>query len=175
MNLKIDLNRENESNFSQVSKFESNILAIKLLKEIEASTELPSLEQIEILKNYVGWGGISNAFPNSKKEFINPAWQERNNELKSILTEEEYKTANESILDAFFTSKTIINAMWKAVDRLGIKGGIAIEPSCGTGRFIYENDNADNFKFVAIEKDSITARLAKYLTKDKAYVFLEHP
>ncbi|AMW80568.1 hypothetical protein AMD27_16760 (plasmid) [Acinetobacter sp. TGL-Y2] len=171
MNLNIDFNRENENRFSQVSKFESNILAIKLLKEIEVSNELPSIEQIEILKSYVGWGGISSAFPNSKKEFINPAWQERNKELKSILTEEEYKTANESILDAFFTPKTIINAMWKAVDRLGVKGGIAIEPSCGTGRFIYENDNADNFKFVAIEKDSITARLAKYLTKDKAYVF----
>lgn len=171
MNCEAVLSINTPSTFSQVENYNKNVQAIRLLKALEQSKLSPSLSDLEVLKNYVGWGGIINVFSNSKGEFINAAWAERNAELKQLLTEDEYKKANASITDAFYTPNMIIQTMWQAVRRLGVQGGIALEPSCGTGRFIYENQNADQFKFIGVENDSITARIAKLINHDHAYIF----
>lgn len=171
MTLDVVLDQKISVKFNQADQYNNNIKAIQTLKSIESTKETPTLVDIEILKGYVGWGGLSSVFPNSNNDFLNNAWKARNDELKALLTHEEYLKANASITDAFYTPNMIIQAMWQAVDRLGVKGGVALEPSCGTGRFIYENQNASNFKFIGVEIDSLTARIAKLINNEHAYIF----
>lgn len=171
MTLEAVIDHQAPVKFSQAENYNKNIQAIQVLKNIEQFNATPTPSEIEILKGYVGWGGLSNVFPNSKNEFLNSAWQARNEQIKSLLTADEYLKANASITDAFYTPNMIIQAMWQAVDRLGVTGGVALEPSCGTGRFIYENQKSENFKFIGVEIDSLTARIAKLINQDKAYIF----
>lgn len=171
MTLEAVIERNAPLKFSQTDNYNKNILAIKTLKNIELFNKTPTPTEIEILKGYVGWGGLANVFPNSKNEFLNSAWKERNYELKNLLTDVEYQKANASITDAFYTPNMLIQAMWQAVERLGVTGGVALEPSCGIGRFIYENQNIENFKFIGIEIDSLTARIAKLINTSNAYIF----
>lgn len=171
MTLEAVIEHQAPVNFSQADNYNKNIKAIQLLKNLERFNQTPTLAEIEILKSYVGWGGLASVFPNSHGEFANLAWKKRNEQLKELLTDDEYSKANASITDAFYTPNMIIQAMWQAVERLGVMGGIALEPSCGTGRFIYQNQKAENFKFIGVENDSLTARIAKQITKGQAYIF----
>lgn len=171
MTLEAVIEHQSPVKFSQADNYNKNIKAIKVLKNIELFNKTPTPFEIEILKGYVGWGGLSNIFPNSNNEFLNSAWKARNEELKSLLTDDEYIKANASITDAFYTPNMIVQAMWQAVDRLGVTGGVALEPSCGTGRFIYENQKSENFKFIGVEIDSLTARIAKLINNQNAYIF----
>jgi len=106
-------------------KFSRNIQAIKVLKKCEDENRYATPEEQEILSQYIGWGGLPEAFePN------NTSWSKEYNELKSLLTEKEYKEAQESVLTAFYTPPVVINSMYKALENMGLKQGNILEPSC---------------------------------------------
>lgn len=105
--------------------------AIRLLKELEQDQRLATPEEQEVLSRYVGWGGIPQAF-----EERNSAWEEEYTQLKGILTPEEYSAARASTLNAFYTSPTVIKAMYEALGNMGLKQGNILEPSCGVGNFM---------------------------------------
>ncbi|NBT33173.1 MAG: hypothetical protein EBT13_15075, partial [Rhodobacteraceae bacterium] len=115
---------ENElpTKFSQADRYKKNIAAIKLLRQITAENRQATNDEKAVLVQYVGWGGLKNAFVADKVE-----WRDRYNELKELLTPEEYETARRSILDAHYTSEPIIGAIWKAFRRFGFTGGKMIE------------------------------------------------
>ena len=113
------------------AKFKANMEAIRLLKELEQDQRLATPEEQEVLSRYVGWGGIPQAF-----EERNSAWAEEYTQLKGILTPEEYSAARASTLNAFYTSPTVIKAMYEALGNMGLKQGNILEPSCGVGNFM---------------------------------------
>ena len=100
------------------AKFQANVNAIRLLKELEAAGQQASPEQQEVLSRYVGWGGLSDAFDPEK-----PAWALEYAQLKELLTPEEYAAARSSTLNAHYTSPTVIQAIYEAVDRMGFETG----------------------------------------------------
>ena len=112
------------------AKFQANVNAIRLLKELEAAGQQASPEQQEVLSRYVGWGGLSDAFDPEK-----PAWALEYAQLKELLTPEEYAAARSSTLNAHYTSPTVIQAIYEAVDRMGFETGNILEPSMGVGNF----------------------------------------
>ena len=112
------------------TKFQANVNAIRLLKELEAAGQQASPEQQEILSRYVGWGGLADAFDPEK-----PAWASEYAQLKELLTPEEYAAARSSTLNAHYTSPTVIQAIYEAVDRMGFETGNILEPSMGVGNF----------------------------------------
>ena len=141
-------------------KFNNNIAAIRTLKSIEAEQRAATDEEKVILSQYVGWGGISEAF-NEKSD----TWSKEYDELKELLTEKEYTAARASVTDAFYTQPTIIEQIYKALENFGFKGGRILEPACGVGNFIgcCPESLSDNSKFTAIEIDSISGRIARLL------------
>ena len=140
-------------------KFRANVAAIQLMKKCEAENRLATPEEQEILSKYVGWGGLSDAFDETKQN-----WSYEYLELKSILTYEEYAAARSSILTAFYTPSVVINAMYRALSDMGFKTGNILEPSCGVGNFMgLLPDSMENSKFYGVELDSITGRIAKQL------------
>ena len=108
------------------AKFQANIEAIKLLKYLEETTAQATPEQQEVLSRYVGWGGLADAFDPEK-----PAWALEYAQLKELLTPEEYAAARSSTLNAHYTSPTVIQAIYEAVDRMGFETGNILEPSMG--------------------------------------------
>ena len=112
------------------AKFQANVNAIRLLKELEAAGQQASPEQQEVLSHYVGWGGVSDAFDPQK-----PAWASEYALLKELLTPEEYSAARASTLNAHYTSPTIIRAIYEALGNMGFQTGNILEPSCGVGNF----------------------------------------
>lgn len=157
--------------FLEVQHFNNNIQAILCLKNLESTTKNPSIEDIEKLKRYIGWGSLSKAFPNSEGNFISGGWKIRNSELKNLLTEAEYLDVKASITDSFYTPDFIISAMWKIAERLGQNSGVVLEPSCGNGKFIYKAAPPENMRFVGVEKDSVSARIAKFINIKNSYIF----
>lgn len=138
------------------ARFKQNVDAIKLLKKLEAEDRMPTPKEQAILGNYNGWGGLKEAFlPNTKQ----------NKELRAILTPEEYKAAQSTINDAFYTPVNIIRAVWKGVSRLGFKGGRVLDPSMGVGNFFggMPRDMLQNSSLRGIEIDDLTSRFAKQL------------
>ena len=113
------------------AKFKANMEAIRLLKELEQEQRLATPEEQEVLSRYVGWGGIPQAF-----EERNSAWAAEYTQLKGVLTPEEYSAARASTLNAFYTSPTVIKAMYEALGNMGLKQGNILEPSCGVGNFM---------------------------------------
>ena len=113
------------------TKFRANIDAIKLLKELESENRLATPEEQEVLSRFVGWGGIPQAFDEH-----NEAWSSEYAEVKELLTPEEYREARASTLNAFYTSPTVIKAMYSALENMGLKSGNVLEPSCGVGNFM---------------------------------------
>ncbi|MCR4707638.1 MAG: hypothetical protein K5746_06790, partial [Clostridiales bacterium] len=111
-------------------KFENNIRASRTLKTLEKENRPASPEDQEVLSQYVGWGGIPQAFDEH-----NAAWADEYRELKSALTEEEYEMARASTLNAHYTSPTVIRAIYSAVEQMGFRSGNILEPSCGVGNF----------------------------------------
>lgn len=140
-------------------RYQNNINAIKLLKELEENGRTATEEEQEILAKYVGWGGISEAFDNTKD-----SWVKEYEELKELLSEEEYKSARESVLTAYYTPPFIIKSMYQVIENMGFKNGNILEPSCGTGNFMgYIPDTLKDSKVFGIEIDSISGRIAKQL------------
>ena len=140
-------------------KYRNNVEAIKLLKELERDNRLATKEEQEILSNYVGWGGISKAFEKDQDD-----WKNEYNELKELLTDEEYKDAAESTRTAFYTPPIVISAMYEALSKMGFKTGNILEPSCGIGNFIGRlPSDMSNSHIYGVELDSISGRIAKQL------------
>jgi len=141
------------------AKFQTNIYAIKLLKELEASGSQALPEQQEVLARYVGWGGLADAFDPEKEN-----WRKEYAELKELLTPEEYAAARSSTLNAHYTSPTVIQAIYDAVENMGFRTGNILEPSMGVGNFFgMLPDSMADSKLYGVELDSITGRIAKQL------------
>lgn len=140
-------------------KFRRNMAAIHLLHDLQIENRLATPEEQETLSRYVGWGGLSMAFDER-----NAAWASEYQELKSVLSEEEYRAAMESTLTAFYTPPVVIKAMYEALDRLGFSQGNILEPSCGTGNFLgLLPDGMEKSKLHGIEIDPLSGRIAKQL------------
>lgn len=140
-------------------KYQNNINAIKILKRCEEENIFATKEEQNILSKYVGWGGLSQAFDEN-----NIQWNNEYKELKSLLTEEEYKNAMESTLTAFYTPPIVIRAMYKALENMGFKNGNILEPSCGTGNFLgMVPETLKTSNLYGIELDSISGRIARQL------------
>ena len=120
-------------------KFQRNIEAIKILQKCEKENRYATVEEQSILGKYIGWGGIPEAFDSR-----NSAWTEEYEELKSLLTEKEYKEARESTLTAFYTPPIIMKAMYKALENMGLQRGNILEPSCRYWEFY--RDDTSKFK-----------------------------
>ena len=141
------------------AKFKANMEAIRLLKELEQDQRLATSEEQEVLSRYVGWGGIPQAF-----EERNSAWAEEYTQLKGVLTPEEYSAARASTLNAFYTSPTVIKAMYEALGNMGLKQENILEPSCGVGNFmglLPESMSAANM--YGVELDPVSGQIAKQL------------
>lgn len=140
-------------------KFRANIMAIQLLKKCEEEHRYATPEEQEILSGYVGWGGLSDAFDETKS-----SWGYEYLELKSVLTEEEYTAARQSTLTAFYTPPVVIRAMYQALEDMGLRSGNILEPSCATGNFIgMKPDSLSECKMYGVEIDSISGRIAQQL------------
>lgn len=154
----------------EVQKFNDNIAAIKTLQEIRRSGRRATPAEQGILAKYVGWGGLANAFPRPDGS-VAKGWEERVKIVQSLLSPEDYATARNSTQNAHYTSETILRAMWRAVvDRIGFKGGNALEPSVGTGNFLGTIPDAikGHTRFVASEFDGTTAEIAKLLYPEQS-------
>ena len=141
------------------AKFQANVNAIRLLKELEAAGQQASPEQQEVLSRYVGWGGLSDAFDPEK-----PAWALAYAQLKELLTPEEYTAARSSTLNAHYTSPTVIQASYEAVERMGFETGNILEPSMGVGNFFgMLPEKMRNSRLYGVELDPVSGRIAKQL------------
>lgn len=145
------------------AKFRANVEAIRTLKTIESENRPATAEEKEILSKYVGWGGIPQAFDSENK-----AWNSEFSELKELLTDKEYSSARASTLDAFFTSPTVIDGIYQALENFGFEGGNVLEPAMGVGNFfgrMPENMRADS-KLYGVEIDDISGIIAKQIYPD---------
>nr|WP_243243858.1 SNF2-related protein [Ruminococcus sp. D54t1_190329_F1] len=141
------------------AKFQANINAIRLLKNLEAAGQQASPEQQEVLSRYVGWGGLADAFDPEK-----PAWASEYAQLKELLTPEEYAAARSSTLNAHYTSPTVIQAIYEAVGRMGFETGNILEPSMGVGNFFgMLPEEMRNSRLYGVELDPVSGRIAKQL------------
>ena len=140
-------------------KFARNIKAIKTLFTLEQGHRGATAEEQQVLSQYVGWGGLADAFDPDKN-----SWAKEYAELKGLLSEEEYKAARGSVLNAHYTSPTIIRAIYDAVERMGFRTGNILEPSMGVGNFfgMLPESMADS-RLYGVELDSITGRIAQKL------------
>nr|WP_199767831.1 helicase-related protein [Paenibacillus polymyxa] len=143
-------------------KFARNVAAIQLLKQVEGEARQATAEEQEILAQYVGWGGLSQAFDEE-----NAQWSDEYIQLKELLEPEEYELARASTLNAHYTSPTVIQAMYKCLERMGFRSGNILEPACGTGNFFgLVPESFQDSRLFGVELDSITGRLAKQLYPD---------
>ena len=148
---------------SEIEKFNDNIAAIKTLKRIESERRRATPDEQRILARYVGWGGLASAFPNPATGQFKEKWQERGELLRSLLTKQEYDKASNSTIAAHFTSETVVRSMWDIAKRLGFKGGLALEDSMGVGNFVGLMPEGLDARFIGVELDSLTARIAQAL------------
>lgn len=152
--------RENEvETVGKKERFRRNIMAIQLLKKCQEENRFATPEEQIVLSKYVGWGGLSEAFDEN-----NSAWATEYLELSSVLTPEEYASARESTLTAFYTPPEVITAIYKAMEQMGFKEGNLLEPSCGIGNFIgMLPDTMQDSKIYGVELDAISAGIAQQL------------
>lgn len=144
---------------TQKEKVRRNIEAIKLLHKLEDENRLANKEEQEILSKYVGWGGLPDVFDENKDN-----WSKEYNELKEILTDDEYKSARASTLTAFYTPPIVINAIYNALKNMGVEQANILEPSCGTGNFLgMLPQEMQSSKLYGVELDSISGKIAKQL------------
>lgn len=143
----------------QKTKYQNNVAAIRLLKDLEAQGRSATPEEQEVLSRYVGWGGIPQAF-----DAANEKWASEYTELKTLLTPEEYASARGSTLNAHFTSPTVIEGMYQALEQMGVHPDTVLEPAMGVGNFFgLLPESMRNATLMGVELDSITGRLAKQL------------
>ena len=144
------------------TKYAFNIAAIQTLKQIEAEGRQARPDEQEILSRYVGWGGLPQAF-----DAENASWQKEYQQLKSLLTDEEYAAARGSTLNAHYTSPVVIRAMYEALDSMGFRDGNVLEPACGVGNFFgCLPESMSQSRLYGVELDSITGRMARQLYPD---------
>ena len=144
------------------TKYAFNIAAIQTLKQIEAEGRQARPDEQEILSRYVGWGGLPQAF-----DAENASWQKEYQQLKSLLTDEEYAAARGSTLNAHYTSPVVIRAMYEALGNMGFQDGNVLEPACGVGNFFgCLPETMQGSKLYGVELDSITGRIAQQLYPD---------
>ena len=144
------------------TKYAFNIAAIQTLKQIEAEGRQATPQEQETLSKYVGWGGLPQAF-----DAENASWQKEYQQLKSLLTDEEYAAARGSTLNAHYTSPVVIRAMYEALGSMGFRDGNVLEPACGVGNFFGMLPEAmQSSKLYGVELDSITGRMARQLYPD---------
>ena len=124
---------------TEAQKYQDNLAAIRTIKEIEAANRRAFPDEQRVLARYVGWGGLKNAFRIAgagEGEGIAQGWESRVAELEALLTPAELKAARYSVTAAHYTSQSVVQAMWRAAERLGFAGGSVLEPAVGTGNFI---------------------------------------
>ena len=140
-------------------KFRRNVEAIRTLEKIESENRIATPEEQEILSQYVGWGGLADAFDESKS-----AWANEYQELKGLLSEQEYASARESTLNAHYTSPAIIRSIYDALDKMGFEKGNVLEPAMGIGNFFgMLPEKMQESRLYGVELDGITGRIAKQL------------
>lgn len=148
-----------DTSFGAKSRFEDNVKAIELLKELESEDRNATREEQDILSRYVGWGGIADAFDERKDN-----WKSERERLKLLLNDEEYKAAAHSTLSSFYTPNTAIDEIYKALKQFGFEKGNILEPSCAIGNFFGRLPSEfDKSKLYGVELDSISGRIAKKL------------
>ena len=141
------------------ARFQSNLEAIKLLKSLEETAGQAMPEQQQVLARYVGWGGLADAFEESKA-----SWHKEYEQLKQVLTPEEYMSARASVLNAHYTSATVIQSIYVALSHMGFSGGRILEPACGVGKmFGMLPENMRESQLFGVELDSISGRIARQL------------
>ena len=140
-------------------KFACNIEAIRTLQAIETEGRSATPEEQTVLSQYVGWGGLADAFDPDKD-----SWAREYTQLKELLTPEEYAAARASTLNAHYTSPTVIRAIYDAVEQMGFRTGNILEPSCGVGNFFgMLPESMAGSRLYGVELDSITGRIARQL------------
>ena len=140
-------------------KYARNIEAIRTLFKLEQEHRGATAEEQQVLSQYVGWGGLSDAFDPSKDN-----WAKEYAELKNLLSEDEYTAARSSTLNAHYTSPVVIRSIYEAVEKMGFKSGNILEPSMGVGNFFgMLPDTMADSRLYGVELDSITGRIAKKL------------
>lgn len=141
------------------ARFRRNTEAIRVLKQCEEENRFATPEEQQLLAQYVGWGGIPEAFDEN-----NAAWQSEYNELSQLLSDEEYQSARESTLTAFYTPPVVISAIYKVMEQMKFKEGNILEPSCGIGNFIgMLPQSMQNSRVYGVEIDKISAGIAQQL------------
>ena len=141
------------------AKFQMNINAIQTLKAIESEQRLATADEQEVLSRYVGWGSLPQVFEES-----NAAWADEFQKLYETLSPEEYEAARASVLNAHYTSPTVIKAMYAAIEKMGFRMGNILEPSCGIGNFFgLLPESMAGSRLYGVELDSLTGRIAKQL------------
>ncbi len=147
---------DNELGYGTLSeKYAANIAAIRTLKRVESEHRLATPEEQEKLSRYVGWGGLADCFEEKHVGY---------NELKSLLTDDEYEQARASVLTSHYTPPVVIRSMYKALENMGFQKGNILEPSCGIGNFMgLMPESISESKIYGIEIDSITGRIAQQL------------
>jgi N12 class adenine-specific DNA methylase/predicted ABC-type ATPase len=145
---------------SALQKYNDNIAAIKIIKAIESEGRKSTFEERQKLAKYVGWGGLKGVFDPNNKQF-----NKQYNELKSLLTKEEFESARASILNSHFTSPVIVKGIYDAVEKLGFRNGRVLEPSMGSGNFfgMMPLQMRDKSNLHGVELDNLTSRLASAL------------
>lgn len=140
-------------------KFQRNVDAITLLKKLEAENRNATEAEQQVLSEYVGWGGLPDAFDETKSN-----WSSEYQVLKSLLTEDEYRMARESTLNAHYTSPTVIRGIYKALENMGFSKGNILEPSMGVGNFFgMLPETMRESRLYGVELDDISGRIAKKL------------
>ncbi len=136
-------------------RYENNVAAIRLLREIESENRHATAEEQEVLAQYVGWGGLADCFDPKHSKY---------GELKSLMTDAEYASARESTLTAFYTPPVVIRSIYQVLERMGFSQGNILEPSCGTGNFLgMLPDSMASSKLYGVELDDLSGRIAKQL------------
>ena len=146
---------DNLGNGTLSEKFDRNIAAIRLLNQLETENRPATAEEQQVLSRYVGWGGMANAFSPDNRRY---------DELKNLLTADEYKAARASVLNAHYTSPTIIRAIYDAAAQFGFENGRILEPSMGVGNFFgMLPESMKDSQLTGVELDSISGRIARKL------------
>ncbi len=143
------------------TRFKGNVAAIKLVNKLYAENRNPTDAEKKVLSQFVGWGGLSQAFDEN-----NTQWSKEYAELKGLLSQEDYEQAKSSTLNAYYTAKDVIDGIYAALDRFGVKGNNRVlEPSMGTGNFFgfMPKEIADGSRLYGVELDNLTGRIAAKL------------
>ena len=153
-----------------VTKYRDNVAAIRVIKALGSEQRRATPSEQRTLARYVGWGSLPNAFRNSQTGEVKAGWEKQVAELEALLTKDELTTARNSTQNAHYTSHDVVTSMWEAVEMMGFDGGVAMEPSVGTGNFIglMPESRIGDTHFLAAEYDGITAAIARNLYPQSA-------